>query len=65
MQIPGRRYWRRSGVFIDNIWEDSYLVSHKKQNLFVQSHKTAAFGDKSRKHLAFRYLIHSQKKSSR
>ena len=52
MEITGRRYWRRSDVFIDSIWEDSYLVSHKKQDLFVQSHKTAAFGDKSLKHVA-------------
>ena len=35
--------------FMREIFYWSPYVSHKKQNLFVQSHKTAAFGDKSLK----------------
>ena len=37
--------------FMREILYRSPYVSHKKQNLFVQSHKTAAFGDKSVKTL--------------
>ena len=38
--------------FLKDIFDQSPYVSHKKQNLFVQSHKTAAFGDKSLKTLS-------------
>ena len=37
--------------FMREIFYRSPYVSHKKQHLFVQSHKTAAFGDKSLKTL--------------
>ena len=37
--------------FVKEILYQSPYVSHKKWNLFVQSHKTAAFGDKSIKTL--------------
>ena len=37
--------------FMKEILYQSPYVSHKKWNLFVQSHKTAAFGDKSIKTL--------------
>ena len=37
--------------FMRKIFYRSPYVSHKKQNLFVHSHKTAAFGDKSLKTL--------------
>ena len=35
--------------FMREIFYRSPSVSHKKQKLFVQSHKTATFGDKSLK----------------
>ena len=35
--------------FIREIFYQSPYVSHKKQKLFLQSHKTAAFDDKSLK----------------
>ena len=37
--------------FMREIFNQSPYVSHEKQNLFVQIHKTAAFGDKSFKTL--------------
>ena len=37
--------------FMREIFNQSPYVSHEKQNLFVQIHKTATFGDKSFKTL--------------
>ena len=37
--------------FMRKIFYQSPYENHKKQNLFVPSHKTAAFGDKSLKSL--------------
>ena len=38
-------------TFMRETFNQSPYVSHEKQNLFVQIHKTAAFGDKSFKTL--------------
>ena len=50
--------------FMREMFYRSPYVSHKQQNPFVQSHKKAAFGDKSLKILALKYGIQSKKNKS-
>ena len=50
--------------FMRKMFHQYPYVSHKKQNLFVESHKTTAFGDKRLKTPGSRYEIYSQKTSS-
>ena len=51
--------------FMREIFNQSPYVSHEKQNLFVQIIKQQLLVIKVLKHLALRYGIHSQKRSSR